>query len=228
MASPRFYAPELNVGEVELEGSEAHHLVNVRRLRPDDTCELFDGNGRSAQATVEVAKKRTCRLLVEVLDAPKPPAAIQLTIAAPLPRTERARWLIEKLTELDVSTYIPLITQHSQSTARSAKADKHRQYVIDACKQSGRNTLMTITEPATLTALLDSGPTGTLLAASQNGGNIGGSLEDHRTLIVGPEGGFSASELDQLQSANAIAVSFGPNILRLETAAIAGAVRFSN
>lgn len=227
MATPRFYAPDLKVGEVELDSSETHHLLNVRRLKSGDTCELFNGEGLSALATVEAAKKRCCRLIVEEPGEQDPVPGIRLTIAAPLPRAERARWLIEKLTELNVATFLPLVTEHSVSTARGGKADKHRQYIIDACKQSGRNTLMKLEEPTRLTALLATSVNGTLLAALRGGVGQLDAVERERTLVVGPEGGFSRSEVRQLEASGAMAVSFSPNILRLETAAIAGAVQFA-
>ena len=227
MAAPRFFAPNLAVGLVELDKSEIHHLLNVRRLKAGDKCELFNGRGLIAAATVASTSKRTCQLVVEQLAEPEPTAPIQLTIAAPLPRAERARWLIEKLTELNVARFTPLITEHSVSTARGSKAEKHRQYVIDACKQSGRNTLMSMSEPTTLSTLMQAPHEITLLAALRDGTQTTPVLTDRRTLVVGPEGGFSEAEQQQLKSAGALAVSFGLNILRLETAAIAGAVRFA-
>ncbi len=228
MASPRFFAPDLAGGLVELDKSETHHLLNVRRLKVGDKCELFNGRGLVAVAIVATASKRTCQLMVEQLAEPVPTPTVQLTIAAPLPRAERARWLIEKLTELNVARFIPLITEYSVSTARGSKADKHRQYIIDACKQSGRNILMSISEPTTLRTLLETSQEVTLLAALRDGSRTSTALTDRRTLVVGPEGGFSETEQQQLETARAVPISFGRHILRLETAAIAGAVRFAD
>ena len=227
MSAPRFYLPDLTTGTMTVDGQEAHHLLNVRRLKSGDMVEVFDGCGHFAMATISKTSRRDAILNVEPVQTDTADAQSTLTIAAPLPRPERARWMVEKLPELGVNAGSPLITERRNSTARSVKLDKLKQYVIDACKQSGRNTLMAISEPGSLGDLLEDPGEATLLVASQAGSRCPES-SDPATLLIGPEGGFTNAEADAITAAGGIPVTLARHILRVETAAIAGAVHFAS
>ena len=110
----RFYVNRpLGVGETVVDGAEAHHLSHVCRVNPGDLICLFNGDGREYPARVKAVVRR--EVVAEVLSAEAPPREVghRLDIAAPLPKGDRAQFLVEKLTELGATAFIPLHTARS-------------------------------------------------------------------------------------------------------------------
>src|SRR5436309_2835197 len=143
--SERFYLNlPLHPGVVELTGAEAHHLAAVRRLRPGDAVCLFNGDGREYPAEVVEVGRRHVALRVLRADAPPHERPSRLEVAAPLPKGDRAQFLVEKLTELGVTSLVPLRTSRSVVHPGDAKREKLERYVIEASKQCGRNVLLEI------------------------------------------------------------------------------------
>src|SRR5437868_6295910 len=141
----RFYinAP-LGLGPVRLSGPEAHHLAVVCRLRAGDRVYLFNGDGREYRAVIAAADKRQVVLEVEAADAPPRELPFSLEVASPLPKGDRAQFLLEKLTELGVTTFVPLRTRRSVVHPGEGKRGKLERYVIEASKQCGRNVLLQV------------------------------------------------------------------------------------
>ena len=153
----------------------------------------------------------------------RPEPAVRLTIAVALPKGERQKWLVEKLTELGVARLVPLMTQRGVAEATDAARGRLVRGVIEACKQCGRNTLMEIGEPATLGQLGTQSSQATRLIAHPGGRPLAAALGPEAADVVaaiGPEGGFTAEEIDTAESVGFTAASLGPTILRVETAAI--------
>jgi 16S rRNA (uracil1498-N3)-methyltransferase len=147
--SERFYLNgPLAPGPVQVEGPEAHHLSAVCRLRPGDRVCLFNGDGREYPAEVETVERRTVRLRVLGVEAPSRELPFAVEVAAPLPKGDRAQFLLEKLTELGVTTFVPLRTARSVVHPRETRLDKLQRSVIEASKQCGRNVLLRV-EPLT-------------------------------------------------------------------------------
>src|SRR5437660_1514139 len=141
--SERYYldAP-LNPGPLTLDGPEAHHLATVCRLRPGDAVCLFNGDGHEYPARVRATAKRQVELEVTGRHSPARELPFLLRVAAPVPKGDRAQFLLEKLTELGVSRIVPLRTRRSVVHPREAKLDRFERHVIEASKQCGRNVLM--------------------------------------------------------------------------------------
>jgi 16S rRNA (uracil1498-N3)-methyltransferase len=227
--SERFYTNcPLQRGEVTLEGPEAHHLAVICRLRPGDALCLFNGDGREYPALVRATGKRMVTVEVTTVQEVNRELPFSLAVAAPLPRGDRAQFLIEKLTELGVQTYIPMHTQRSVVHPRDAKLEKLQRHVIEASKQCGRNVLMDIRPPmgwAEYCVETKSGsrllahphaeerlPSPALLALAQ----VDNAPAIH--IATGPEGGFSDAEVMQGKAEGWQLVDLGPRILRMETA----------
>src|SRR4029079_268014 len=144
-----FHDGLIELGPLSLEGPEAHHLSHVLRVKSGAEVLLFNGDGAEYAARVDgVGKSRVELSVYERCDVARE-ARRGVTLACPLPKGDRAQFLIEKLTELGVMRYIPLRTQRSVVHAGEGKTDKLRRYVIEASKQCGRNVLMQI-EPTVL------------------------------------------------------------------------------
>lgn len=214
--------------ELSLEESESHHAARVLRKQPGDTVELFDGRGESALAEITLVKKDRVDVRIlqrwQIQQFPKP--SIHLAVAPP--KGDRFRWLVEKATELGVDRLIPLLTERTVVEPGSGKLDKLQAAVVAACKQSGRNLVMQVSENTPLAqCLAEVGTTQTPRVAFI--GDPQGEMfqpdmltvgEGEVLLLIGPEGGWSEAELEAATRAGARRVRFADQILRTETAAI--------
>jgi len=242
----RFYAPagsgtktDSDTEVITLPEGEARHFLRVLRGKVGDQILLFDGQGHemTAEAT-SVSKKE---VIVRVLERRyEPPAGPRIVLATAVPKGERLRWLVEKATELGVDAIQPLLTQRSVVDPRPTKMARLENNVIAACKQCGRNHLMTLHEPQPLDAVLDAAAQSgeALIAAVPGGGTAVNVLSEAIAsggagtirMLVGPEGGWTEAELSRFEESGCLPIGLGRNILRIETAAlglaaIAGALR---
>jgi 16S rRNA (uracil1498-N3)-methyltransferase len=220
--SNRFYVNcPLTPGPVTLTGAEAHHLATVCRLRPGEPVCLFNGDGREYPAEVLEVGRRQVTLHVLRVETPRRELPFRLEVAAALPKGDRAQFLVEKLTELGVTTFVPLQTQHSVVHPREAKLEKLERWVIEASKQCGRNQLMSIEKLTEWEETIRRSdlPALRLVAHPGEAGEPWPAGQDV-AVAVGPEGGFTEEEVDQARAAGWRRIGLGPRILRIETAAI--------
>jgi 16S rRNA (uracil1498-N3)-methyltransferase len=229
---PHFPEDDRWAAECALTGSEFHHLVHVMRLGIGDRLTVFDGQGTEADAEIVGITKTSAALRLAEPRRDPPPVRAKVVLATAVPKADRLRWLVEKAAELGVDRFIPLQTGRSIVAPGAVKLDKMRQVVVEACKQSGRNQLMQIDslmswkqfvaqEVAPLSTVVadpDGPPLSTLDVPVLRKADV--------RLVIGPEGGLSAAELQEALEAGAKAVSLGTNILRVETAALALAAVF--
>ena len=230
----RFFVPNLpnrvdNLAEpVEIAGTEAHHLLNVLRLRPGDSIEVFDGQGTVASAELvhcgrndASARLRECHVV--------PPSTPSVVLATALPKGDRVRWLIEKVTEVGVDRVLPLNTSRSVVDPRDSKLAKLRLTAIAAAKQCGRVTLPVIEQPLDWESLLqqECRPERRILLAKREGTRLPDLLAERPTdesreilIIVGPEGGLSEDEVAAIVAREGVCINLGDLILRIETAGV--------
>lgn len=217
-------------GRVSLGGDEARHLARVMRARVGDEVELFDGCGRAWPARVVALGRGTVELAAgEPREAGPRPGAV-LTLAVALPKGDRQKWLVEKLTELGVDVLVPLVTERGVAEATPAAVERLARGVVEACKQCGRDRLMAIGEPVTVAELVAARPSAAVgLVADLAGGPLAVGWQRAPAVIglVGPEGGFTASELAAADAAGWQRITLGHYMLRTETAAVALAARLA-
>ena len=232
MSERFFLATPPSGGRAVLAGDEARHVSRVLRAQVGDEVVLFDGKGNQWPARVAAIGRDRVEL-----DADEPRAAVpalepRLTLAVALPKGERQKWMVEKLTELGVHRLVPLETVRGVAEATPAAQARLERVVIEACKQCGRNTLMEIGTGRTLAHFLTNLPHGAHIVIAHpdpRGMPLDATLVQPAAkeviALVGPEGGFTFEELAAAECAGVIRVSLGPHILRVETAAIALAAR---
>jgi 16S rRNA (uracil1498-N3)-methyltransferase len=224
----RFYVDcPLAPGQVDLQGPEARHLAIVCRLRPGDAVCLFNGDGREYPAEVLEVGKRTVTVNIQAVAAPNRELGFRIEIAAPLPKGDRAQFLLEKLTELGVASFVPLQTARSVVHPRDTKLDKLQRHVIEASKQCGRNMLLRVLPmcPWTDYCRRTDLPAAKIVAhPRQSATETRLPRGEDVALAVGPEGGFTEDEIAEARANGWQVMDLGPRILRMETAAIALAV----
>ena len=223
--APRFYVNcPLRPGAVTVEGAEAHHLAGVRRLHPGDAVCLFNGDGHEYPAEVVACGRKRVELDVLRVETPERELPFQLEVAAPVPKGDRGQFLIEKLTELGATAFIPLRT--ARSVVHPAGLERMRRHVIEASKQCGRNVLMQIRPVALWEDYCGNKelPAIRIFADASASGRLADlKLEPGQALAfaVGPEGGFTEDESGLAQRHGWRLVALGQRILRIETAAVA-------
>lgn len=220
--SERFYINcPLALGPVTLTGAEARHLAGVCRARPGDAVCLFNGDGREYPARVVAVERRSVTLEIQVVESPDRERKCHLEVAAPLPKGDRAQFLVEKLTELGVGRFVPLRTRRSVVHPRDAKPERLERWVIEACKQCGRNVLMQIDALTDWADYCQQAQLPSLRFLADPQGEPISPLDQDQplALAVGPEGGWTEEELSQATGWRR--VGLGPRILRVETAALA-------
>ena len=226
--SERFFSTApITSNVVMLDGPEAHHLLHVMRAKVGQQITLFDGAG--AEFTAEVARLGRAAVDVRVIErhAADRELPFELAVAVALPKGDRQKWLVEKLTELGVTTLVPLETARGVAQPTAAALERLRRAIIEASKQCGRNRLLKITEPRSWDVLISeeiqAGAHRRLLAhpGGQPLSEIDLAAPMTTQLAIGPEGGFSEEEVAAASAAGWQTVSLGPRILRVETAAVA-------
>jgi 16S rRNA (uracil1498-N3)-methyltransferase len=204
---------------VILDEPRAHYLHRVLRLRPGDTWAALDGQGRSWLC--EVVDQSTSRRLADWPSVPPLPVAIEVGLA--LCKGSRFEDALEKLAELGTVRVLPLLTERTErGFPSSAKLERWSEIARAASALANRRVPMQVASPLKLQQLLDSLEPSHTLYCHPSGEPPGIAFTVSRaplTLLVGPEGGFSPSEIESLDSL-ARPVSLGPLTLRVETAAV--------
>ena len=220
----RYFVPDLpqNGGVVGLPSSEAQHATRVMRVQVGDSITLFDGKGHEATAIITELARNEC----DCAAAPSEPVnrqparAIHLGIA--LPKPDRARELIERLTELGVTSVTPLTAERTQRPPSDSLLEKLRRGVIEACKQCGRNQLMQVLPPQPATDFFASSNKETRLIAhvSDESMTLDAALESSTVIAaIGPEGGWTDNEVRRAADHGFQPITLGKRIYRIETAA---------
>lgn len=231
MSAARFHLNAIVTGRVVLPAQEARHAASTRRLSVNERIMVFDGVGHEAEAVIIAINSRGVEISVGepcFRHRPRP----ELTLATALPKGPRQDVLLEKCTELGVAVVQPLRTDRSVVEAAGRKRNRLQRKAIEAAKQSGQCWVPTFAETADLRAVLEWAGAYDLVVAGvteeprpegmlSGAGLLAEARRVQRMLaLVGPEGGWSPSELEALRVAGVRGMSLGPNVLRVETAAI--------
>lgn len=211
-----------------LTGDEARHVSQVLRMRAGDTVVVFDGQGRRSSAEIlSVSRDRVPLKLGEVLPSRAPLPAI--TLAQAIPKGKNMDLIVQKSVELGVAAIQPLVTRYTVVQPGEGKSEKWRRNALEACKQCGQDTLPEIADPLSFDRWISSlkeEPGLKLIASLAPGARpFRAVLQDHpgtaaATLLVGPEGDFSAEETAAALEAGFLPISLGSIVLRVETATL--------
>ncbi len=228
--SHRAFCESLLSDEVVIGESEAHHLLNVLRLKPGDALSLFDGKGAEVDAVIARSTRREVFCSVT---SRKPIAEARrrgLTVIAAPPKAERLKWMVEKLTEIGVDRLILLQSERTVVTPAESRIEKLQSTVINACKQCRRNELMELLPLRKFASVLDDIggvdlPGQNFIAHPDPPHTIVGATDCRtddcaRSLLIGPEGGFTDAEFKAAIESGSKTLQWPSTVLRVETAAV--------
>jgi 16S rRNA (uracil1498-N3)-methyltransferase len=216
--------------ELDLPEGPAGHLGRVLRLGIGDACVLFNGDGHDYDARVVTAGKRGMRVAIGVARLVANESPLAITLLQGIARGEKMDLILQKATELGVTGIRPLHSQRSEvklDEARGAKRLAHWQSVVtSACEQSGRAVVPRVAPPEPLQAAVRGLPAGGLRLildpeAADTIATLSCPAGTPVVLAVGPEGGWSPLDREQLGAGGFSGVRLGPRILRTETAGLA-------
>ena len=239
---PRFHCPTpLQTGDViSLLAGAARH-VQVLRMQPGGGITLFSGEANQGefQATIEHMGRSEVRVLVGAHSAVEREPARQVHLIVGVPVNDRMDWLVEKATELGVTSIQPVMTERSVLRLSGERADKKRAHwqavAVAACEQCGRNLVPVVHEVLTLNAWLATQKESSeqlrcllsLRPETQALNTLVGTSKSELTFLSGPEGGLSVVEEEATLVKGFQPVSLGNRVLRAETAGLAALALFT-
>jgi 16S rRNA (uracil1498-N3)-methyltransferase len=222
----RIYLPEFSLGKTDLSDAQGHYLRDILRLSPGDAIEVFDAAGGIGRGSISAVRPDRVTIEIARIDPPKP-GETHLSVAAAIPKGPRADWMIEKLAELGVEEFFPLVTERGVVLPKGDKKfDRWRRLAAEASRQSGRASVMQIHPMIDLPELL-ARPDGAVRWHLSTLREAHPMLElawpAALLLLIGPEGGWTDAEISAFDAAGAIGVRLTPTVLRVETAAVVSA-----
>ena len=232
---PVFFIPSNDVGNgvVNITNPLLSHISKSLRTKPGDSLLFNDDQGHRYHTTVVQISKHSLQAKIQhVADAP-PSSRPLIILAQALLKGEKMGWVIQKATELGVSGIIPLITDRVILKLSGKQGATHQarweRIALEAAQQSERWTLPTIFPLQSLREFIESNQESPPIFMAERAEGISlltipCSTEKPGsgvTVIIGPEGGWSAEELETAQFYNWPFASFGKEILRAETASLA-------
>jgi 16S rRNA (uracil1498-N3)-methyltransferase len=213
-------------GTVTLDDKRSHYLAKVLRCKEGDSVALFNGQHGEWLAVIDAIGKKEITLGIRKQLRPQISSPDLWLLCAPL-KNSKTEWVVEKATELGVQRISCVTTQFTVVD----RINETRLTAIgtEAAEQCERMDVPVIDSLVSLTKLLGSWPKERTLIYGDESGLAAQANEVLGTLphgsyavLIGPEGGFSATELDLLRSLPAArGMCMGPRILRADTAAIA-------
>ena len=217
-----FYSSRIEGNSAYLTDEEHRHCSKVLRYKKGDQICCTNGMGIKYQTLIHQINKKDTELHIDIEHViPKPHYNIHLGIAMPK-RSNRLDFLIEKLVEIGIQDISPLITAHSER--KKINTDRYRKKIISASTQSLKYHFPVLHEQTTFKAFLESQAKQHILVAHYAEENSSISLaaanQKSITVLIGPEGDFSPTELAKIQELGIEQVNLSKHRLRTETAAI--------
>ncbi len=228
----RFFIPlsQIEGDQAWINGKDMHHLVDVLRKGPEDEFEATDGQG--SRLRVRIVEVSTDRLTLHVLERLSQTGATSpIIVYQAIPRGSNMELIVEKLSELGIEGLVPVMTERTvpryEGERASKKQERWQKISLETTKKMGRAGLTTIHQPVTFKEGLTKLQPGSLRILPwelEEEVTLKQVLQSQKTspieIFIGPEGGFSLSEVDFLKNLDFQTVSLGSRILTVETASI--------
>lgn len=203
-----------------------HQIVKVFRLGDGDEINLINDTGFVFRSTILSLSKRQARIRVTQSFVGKDAVSILVTLIPSLIKKDNLEWVIEKGTELGVTSFVPLISKHSEKKA--INQDRLKMIAKEATEQCGRSRLPYIGSSQTLEEVLMSVSKSIIAFDGSGEKYIARNMQEQYlgeelVVLIGPEGGWSDEERQLFREKKVPLYSLGERTLRAETAAIVAA-----
>lgn len=212
-----------------ISGSDIGYIKNVLRLKKEDKIIVLDGSNKEYLTKIQSISrdKINCKILNENIVEDK--INIDITLAQAIPKHKKMDLIVEKATELGVARIIPVVTERTIANISSNKIERLKRIAKESAEQCGRYKIPLINHISDLDTVLKEIKNYDLAIMPWElerevsikdilKNNIAG--KNKIIVIIGPEGGFSLTEINKARDNNIMVVSLGKLILRVETACL--------
>jgi len=235
----RFFAPAAGVpgDRILLPVDEAEHLTRVLRLSSGDRVRVFNGRGAEFEAVVDTADREGVRLTIGAPCAPAPEPRVAIALAQAVLKGDKMDDVVRDAVMMGVAAIHPIVTVRSEislaSLTRGRRRERWQRIAVSSAKQCGRAVVPSIAEPHQFNARIGSSapargedsPSSVFILVEPNAlagvalADLEPTIPGHATLVVGPEGGWTAEEL-QIAASLGTLVTLGQRTLRADAMAL--------
>lgn len=232
----RFFVDNCNdyYENITITGNDVNHIKNVLRLKCGEHVLVSNGNGTDYECSIEEIDSDT--VTVRIVDVTKNAAElpVSITLFQGMPKSDKLELIIQKGVELGVKEIVPVITRRSVVKIDDKKAGKklerYNSIAESAGKQSGRGIIPEVKEFMSFKQAIEYAKTLDMniipyeeAKGMEYSREVVRDVKNHKSLgiFIGPEGGFTAEEVELAMSMGAKCITLGNRILRTETAGLA-------
>ncbi|GGW22152.1 16S rRNA (uracil(1498)-N(3))-methyltransferase [Arenibacter certesii] len=221
-----FYHPDLDDTTIDFSfpPEESRHISKVLRKKPGDILHITNGKGIIFEAEISSANHKKCEAKISSkTTSPEKPYRLHMAVA-PTKLNDRYEWFLEKATEIGVHEITPVICDHSER--KVIKKERMEKVLQSAMKQSLQTHLPRLNDAIPLNEFLEKTHSGELFIAHCEVDQVKKELyhtlspKEATTILIGPEGDFSPSEIDLALRKGFNPIALGETRLRTETAAV--------
>ena len=231
MSVPRLYVPAMTAGAAHatLPGDEANHAMRVLRLSAGAPVRIFDGKGREWSGRIDPESRRGRVIVAIENEVPaQAESVVQVTLGVAVLKGDQMDAVVRDATALGVAAIAPMHTVHVAVPPRAwqsgAALERWRRVAVAAAKQCGRAVVPHVHPVAPLSGVVASRADTTWLcvepALVADGPQSNESPGTSALVLVGPEGGWTAQEVELVREAGGRLLRLGPRKLRAELAPI--------
>ena len=222
-----------SMDRLTITGKEARYINKILRMKRGQELIILDGKGQSFESTIEKVSHQEVTVEVKRRLPPPPVSPIEISLCQALIKSHAMDYLIQKVTELGVDSIYPFFSERTviklESTHITAKMDRWIEIIKSACRQCNRAALPSLETPLPFEQMIAHTPEKKtlriLLWEDEDRTDLKKILKStsplpHVYAVVGPEGGFTPSEINLARESGFHMISLGDRILRAETAAV--------
>lgn len=230
---PKFFVlPEkVQDDKITIDTEDVSHITRVLRMSEGEKITVCDSNGFDYECEITELSKNAvfCKILSKTASVSEP--KINVTLFQGLPKGQKAEYIIQKTTELGITKIVPVtmsrcVMKFANQKDAEKKIERWRKIAESAAKQSGRGIVPEIAMPVTFKQALEMMKISDLCFAPyecEEQSTLKSTLKSNSSpksvsFIIGPEGGFDLSEIEQLKMQGIQTITLGKRILRTETA----------
>ncbi len=214
--------------DCEVGGQAAQHLLKVLRMKRGQPLRLFNGDGRFYPATILTSTKKSFTAQLGAAESSASESRLHTHLGQVMSRGDRMDYAIQKSTEMGVSEITPLDSERCELRLNKERAEKKvqhwQQIAINAAEQCGRASVPTIHPVTSLNDWIQqqtaTGLSLVLHHRDQQRLTDISPTPEQVNILIGPEGGLSEQEISLAGDNKFVATTFGPRVLRTETAPI--------
>ena len=227
----RYFVDPNNVYEnkVIITDGDYHHITKVMRMKEGNNVLVSDGTNSYKCVISQITD---CEVVLEIIETlnEKKELPVKVTIAHGITRREKMEEVIDKITQLGASFYLPIHMERCNVKFNDEKLDRKMERMNkiakEAAEQSHRTSLLTVEKPISFKEMINLKNKYDLCLYAYEITSKDKSLKEvlkensykNIIILIGPEGGISDKEVDILNKNNFLPVSLGPRILRTEVA----------